>query len=233
VTDTRRQRAWLLGATAVVAIAIVAFAIAIGRAGGGTAGTTTGTPEGIAATRALFAGIPQRGKRLGRSRARVTVTEFADLQCPFCGKSTREQLPDVVRRYVRTGRVKLVFQNLAFLGSDSVDGARMAAAAALQNRLWQFVDLVYRNQGEENAGWLNDAYLRRVAAGAGLKVRRAFADRRTPIVVAQLEQAKTAAKRARVGETPTFVIGRPGREPKRVTGSGDLAGAIDEVLSAP
>jgi protein-disulfide isomerase len=233
VTDTRRQRAWLLGASAVVAVAIVAFAIAIGRAGGGTAGTTTGTPEGIAATRALFAGIPQQGKRLGKPRAPVTVTEFADLQCPFCGKATREQLPEVVRRYVRTGRVKLVFQNLAFLGSDSLDGARMAAAAALQDRLWQFVDLVYRNQGEENAGWLNDAYLGRVAAGAGLNVRRAFADSRTALVVAQLEQAKAAAKRARVGETPTFVIARQGREFKRVTGSGDLAGPIDEALSAP
>jgi protein-disulfide isomerase len=233
VADTRRQRAWLLGASAVVAVAIVAFAIAIGRAGGGTAGTTTGTPEGIAATRALFAGIPQRGKRLGEPRATVTVTEFADLQCPFCGKSARDELPRVVRRYVRTGRVKLVFQNLAFLGSDSLAGARMAAAAALQNRLWQFVDLVYRNQGEENAGWLNDAYLRRVAAGAGLDVRRAFAERRTAIAVALLEQAKAAAKNARVGETPTFVIARPGREPKRVTGAGDIAGAIDEVLSAP
>ena len=71
MTNTRRQRLWLLGASAVVVAAIVGFAIAIGRAGGGTAGTTTGTPEGIAATRALFAGIPQRGTALwGATRRR-------------------------------------------------------------------------------------------------------------------------------------------------------------------
>ena len=49
MTETRRQRLWLLGASAVVVAAIVVIVIAIGRAGGGTAGTTTGTPEGIAA----------------------------------------------------------------------------------------------------------------------------------------------------------------------------------------
>jgi protein-disulfide isomerase len=233
VSDTRRQRAWLLGASAVVAAAIVVFAIALGRAGSGTSGTTTGRPDGIAATRALFRGIPQRGKRLGKARAEVTVTEFADLQCPFCGESAREELPKLVRRYVRPGRAKLVFQNLAFLGSDSLDGARMAAAAALQNRLWQFVYLVYRNQGEENSGWVNDAYLRRVAAGAGVHVKRAFADRRTPLVTAMLGQAKAAAKRGRVGETPTFLISRPGRGFRRVTGSAEVSGAIDELLSAP
>ena len=215
----------------MVAAAVVVFAIAIGRAGGGAAGTTTGTPEGIAATRALLAGIPQQGKRLGDPKAPVTVTEFADLQCPFCGESARGELPKVVRRYVRPGRVKLVFEGLAFLGSDSLDGARMAAAAALQNRLWQFVDLVYRNQGAENAGWINDAYLRRVAAGAGLDVPRAFAERRSPPALAMLAQAKAAAGAGRVGETPTFVITRVGRKPKRITGSGDLTGPIDDALS--
>jgi protein-disulfide isomerase len=233
VADSRRQRAWLLGASAVVAAAIVVFAIALGRAGSDKSGTTTGTPSGIAATKALFAGIPQRGKRLGKARAAVTVTEFADLQCPFCGRSARDDLPKVVRRYVRGGRVKLVFQNLAFLGPDSLAGARMAAAAGLQNRLWQFVYLVYRNQGEENTGWVNDAYLRRVGAAAGVDLRRAFADRRTPIVTAMLAQAKAAAKRGRVAETPTFLVSRPGRGLRRVTGSGDVTAVIDEVLSGP
>jgi len=233
VTETRRQRLWLLGASAVVVGAIVVIAIAIGRAGGGSAGTTTGTPEGIAATRALFAGIPQRGVELGAPHAPVTVTEYADLQCPFCGKGARERWPDVVRRFVRPGRAKLVFRNLAFLGADSLAGARMAAAAALQRRMWQFVALVYRIQGEEGTGWITDAYLRRVAAAAGLDVRRAFAQRRSAAVLTLLSEAKAMADAAGVRATPAFQITRAGRAPVALTGDADLAGAIQDALKGP
>jgi protein-disulfide isomerase len=231
MTETRRQRLWLLGASAVVAAAIVAIAIAIGRAGGGTAGTVTGTPEGIAATRALLAGIPQRGVQLGDPRAPVTVTEYADLQCPFCGKSARDRWPEIVKRFVRAGRAKLVFRDLAFLGPDSLAGARMAAAAALQNRMWQFVDLVYRNQGDEGAGWVTDAYLRRVAVGAGLDVPRAFAQRHSAAVIELLSEAKALADAAGVRATPAFVIARAGRASVSLTGDADVAGAIQDALS--
>lgn len=233
MTEARRQRLWLLGASAVVAVAVVAFAIAIGGARGGRAGTTTGTPAGIAATRALFAGIPQRGVELGGPSARVTVTEFADLQCPFCGDSARSELPKVVARYVRTGRVRLAFRPLAFLGPDSLEAARLAAAASLQGRLWQLVDLVYRNQGGENEGWVTDAYLRRVAAGAGLDVARAFAQRDSASVTSLLADAKARAKAAGVQETPTFVVSRGGHAVRRVTGAGSLAGALAQVLARP
>ena len=233
MSEARRQRLWLLGATALVVALVVVAAIAIGGAGGGTAGTTTGTPEGIAATRTLFAGIPQRGVVLGDPRAPVTLTEFADLQCPYCGKSARERLPGIVRRYVRTGRAKLVFHVLDFLGQDSTAGARVAAAASLQGRLWQFVELVYRNQGEENAGWVTDAYLRRVAVAAGLDVRRAFADRGSAAARSVLAASKSAAKAAGVDSTPTFLISRPARGVKRVVGAGDLNGPIGDLLSAP
>jgi protein-disulfide isomerase len=234
-TEARRQRLWLLGASAVVVVAVVAIAIAIGRAGGDTAGTTTGTPEGIAGTRALFAGIPQRGVELGDPRAPVTLADFGDLQCPFCGKSAREALPEIVRRYVRPGRVKVVFRNLAFLGEDSLEAARMAGAAALQNRLWQFVDLVYRNMGEENAGWVTDAYLRRVARGAGLDVRRAFGQRGSAAVTAQLAAAKAAAKAARVPATPSFVVSGGASAPKLIRSGdlGDLTEPLDRALARP
>jgi protein-disulfide isomerase len=225
----RRQRLWLLGASAVVAAAVVAAAIAIGGAGGDTAGTTTGKPAGRAAVGGLFGGIPQRGVELGSPRAPLTVTEFADLQCPYCGESAREELPGVIGRYVRPGTVRLVFRNLAFLGRDSLRGARLVAAAALQNRLWQTVDLVYRNQGEENSGWITDAYLRRVAAAAGLDVRRAFAQRDSVAVRALVEEARSAAKAAGVEQTPTYVISRGGREVRRVTGAGELEGAVAEA----
>jgi protein-disulfide isomerase len=215
-----------------VAVAIVAIAIAVGGAGGDTAGTTTGPPEGAAAARALFAGIPQRGTELGNPGAPVTVTEFADLQCPFCGASAREELPGVVRRYVRTGRAKIEFRALAFLGKDSQRGARMAAAAGLQGKLWQFVDLVYRNQGSENEGWLNDAYLRRVGAAAGVDVARALRDRSSAAVTRQLDEARATAQAAGVKSTPSFVVAARGGAPKLVEGQGKLPDALAQALGS-
>ena len=216
-----------------MAAAIVAAAIAIGGAGGDRAGTTTGRPAGRASVSGLFAGIPQRGVELGDPRAEVTVTEFADLQCPYCGESAREDLPAVVSRFVRPGRVRLVFRSLAFIGPDSERGARVVTAAGLQNRLWQMVDLVYRNQGEENSGWLSDAYLRRVAAAAGVDARRALAERASVAVNAQLDEARRAGKAVGVESTPTYVIARGGREVGRVTRAGELAGALAEVVKGP
>src|SRR5437879_3381099 len=114
----RRQRLWLLGATTVTAIAIVIAAIAIGTAGGGS-GTTTGTPKHRGSTLGLLRGVPQHGVTLGKPNAPVTITEFADLQCPYCGEYTRGVFPTLVTRYVRTGRVKIVFRNTTALGPDS------------------------------------------------------------------------------------------------------------------
>lgn len=69
------------------------------------------------------------------------MTEFADLQCPFCREYALEALPTIVKDYVRTGKVRLVFQNLSCLGDDSVTAGKVAAAAAAQNHLWDFIDL--------------------------------------------------------------------------------------------
>ena len=226
----RRQRIWLMVALAVVAVAVVAAAIAIGGADDGGGGTT-GAPEGAAEARALFEGIPQRGIQLGARDAKVTVADFSDLQCPFCGESARDELPEVVKDYVRPGRVKLEFRVLAFIGPDSQRGARMALAASLQDRLWQFVDLVYRNQGDENSGWMTDAYMRRIAAAAGLDAKRALRARRSPEIDLLMTDSRAAARAAKVQSTPTYVISRGGRVVERVEGAGQLAEALEKVVS--
>jgi protein-disulfide isomerase len=158
------------------------------------------------------------------------MTEFADLQCPFCGQYGREVLPTVVERYVRTGKVKLVFQNLAFLGEDSVEAATMAAAAARQGKLFQFVDLVYRNQGAENTGWVDDDYLTRIGRAVGLDVPRALSDREDPSVNAQMDAARTAAEAAGIDSTPAFLVQRAGGRPERLEVEALAPGPFTEAL---
>ena len=229
LAERRRRRLWLGGAT----LALVAVLVGIGIALSGSedeSGTTTGKPEGAAEALALYRGIPQKGIELGNPRAQYTLTEFADLQCPFCGQYSREVQPEVVRRYVRTGRLKIVFRNLTFIGEDSVEAAEMAAAAGLQNKEFEFVDLVYRNQGAEETGWVDDAYLRRIGAAVGLDVERAMRDRGSPAVKAQLEEAKTVAEAAGVESTPWFLVQRAGGRPQRLEPKSLTPAAFTEAL---
>ena len=87
----------------------------------------------------------------------------------------------------------------------------MAAAAAQQDRLWNFVDLVYLNQGEENSGYVTPAYLRGLlAAVPGLNVGHALDASRTAAAADALTQANGLAAQYGVDATPSFLIGRTG-----------------------
>ena len=158
---------------AVVAGAMIATSVL------GSGGDTPTTPETVsgADTVALLAGIPQQGPALGRKDAPVTLAEFADLHCPFCGEWSRSAFPEIVRDYVRPGKVRMDFRGLKFIGPDSEEALRFAYAAGLQGKLWHTVDLLYANQGEENSGWVTDEFLASVAAAIpGFDLEQALAD---------------------------------------------------------
>ena len=113
----RTQRLYRLGALLVTAVAITAVLVAV-LTSGSTSQLAPGKPvPGAARTLALFAGIPQHGDALGNPHAPVTLVEFGDLQCPACAQFAANVLPSIVARYVRPGRVLLVFRALDFLGA--------------------------------------------------------------------------------------------------------------------
>ena len=230
LAERRRRRLWLIGATLALAAVLAAIAIAVAGSDDEESGTTTGAPEGASEVQRLYRGIPQRGNELGRPDAPVTMTEFADLQCPFCGQYGREVLPTVIERYVRPGKIKLVFQNLAFLGEDSLEAATMTAAAGRQGKLFQFVDLVYRNQGAENTGWVDDAYLTRIARAAGLEVPRALSEREDPSISTELDKARIAAEEAGIDSTPAFLVQRGGGKAERLEVEALAPGPFTEAL---
>jgi protein-disulfide isomerase len=205
----RRRRLTRLGALLGATAAVVAILIAVSGSGSAPKTTAAAPITGAPESRALLAGIPQDGITLGHRNAPVRVVEFADLQCPFCAQASKDVLPGVIRDQVRTGKVRLEFRPLAFIGDDSVRAARVATAAAAQDRLWNVVDLLYANQGDENSGWATDALLRRAGAAVpGLDVSRVLAERDGAAVTAQLEAASELAERHDVTETPTFLVGR-------------------------
>jgi protein-disulfide isomerase len=226
----RRRRLTRLGGVLAAAAIVVAVLVAMSASGSGTkAGRSSASVTGASATSALLAGIPQKGLVLGDAKAPVRVVEFADLQCPFCRDYTLSTMPDIVKRYVRPGDVRMEFRSLSFIGADSERAARVAQAAGQQDKLWNFVDLAYRNQGKENSGWASDAMLRRLASAVPrLDADRAFAARNGAAVTGALKAAATLATTSGVQSTPTFLVGR-GSNLKAVDAAG-LPAAIKAAV---
>ena len=194
---------------AIVLGVLVAAGIAIALAGGSSKKKTADASNlvKVADTTALFAGIPQNGKVLGDPKAPVTMIEFADLQCPFCRQYSQTAFPQLVKDYVRTGKVKMQLETLAFLGPDSLKAGRAAAAAAKQNKLWNFADVMYNNQGTENSGYVTDKYLDAILTAAGADVTKANAFMKTTDSKQGVTDATNQGETYGVIQTPTFVAG--------------------------
>ena len=177
-------------------------------AAGASAHSADGLP-GAARVASMLKGVPQRGPWLGRRDARLTLVEYVDMQCPYCARFSRDIFPLLVEKYVRTGRVRVLFRGLAFVGPASLTGLRWVVAAGRQNRLWNLLELVYANQGPENGGWLTTARLSALARGvAGLDVAAVRRAAGSDVVTAQIRTAAAAAEAARVPGTPYFQAGR-------------------------
>lgn len=228
----RKSRRILVAAVVAVAVLVAGAFVAVsavqGRSSKGAA-----APVSKTAPKSLFAGIPQNGIVLGSPAAPVTLVEFADLQCPYCGEFARNALPQIVREYVRTGRVKIVFQGLAFLGPQSQTALRAVLAASLQNRAWNVLDGLYARQGTENSGWVTRALLRDVSGDVpGLNVQRQLRQTESTSVSRLLRDAKGLASQAGVSGTPTFFVGRSGGPLQRVSLSSLSAAALRPALDA-
>jgi len=166
-------------------------------------------PAATHAAHGSLAGIPQRGIVLGDPNAPVTLVEYADLQCPYCAEWAVRTFPVLVSDYVRTGKLRIVFHGLAFLGPDSDTALRTALAAGREDRLWDVVAGFYARQGAEN-GWITDELVDDVVTEAGLDSGRLRDARSESSVTAELRNAQAAADAAGVHGTPSFQLGRTG-----------------------
>lgn len=229
--EARRKRlVWLGGSVAVLAAAVVLIVVL---AGGGAAGGGDGEARvrGVTDSRAMLEGIAQDGTSLGDPDAPVVLTEFADLQCPFCRDYALNVLPQVIEKYVRPGDLRLDMQLLRFIGPDSDRGARAAVIASRQDKLWAFVDLWYRNQGAEGTGYADDRFIRDLAKAAGLPPQEAIDAISAQETEPPLAEAEQQASAVGIESTPSFTVTRDGGEPKRIELAQLTIEAMDQALA--
>lgn len=189
------------------ALLIVVIAVAVSTHDANEATKPKAAAPGRDVTK-ILRGIPQEGLRLGDPDAPLLLVEFADLQCPYCKQFAATSWPNIVQRYVRTGKVRMELRLMDFLGPDSGKASKAMMAAARQNRLWDASMRFYDAQGQENSGYVTDRFLRTVFSGIrGFDVARAMRDRNSPQIRDDLAAVHSLQSRYAVSSTPTVLIG--------------------------
>jgi protein-disulfide isomerase len=223
----RRQRLLQLGAGAVfLAIAVVVVLIVIA-SGGGSGGDTK--IEEAAEVNTLLAGIPQEGTVLGNPKAQVELIEFGDLQCPVCKGYSEEILPPIIESQVKQGKLKIDFRNFTIIGPQSVPAGAAAIAAGEQNRGWSYIELFYRNQGEEDSGYADDEFLEAIAKSAGVKNLADWNQDRQKLT-ARVEKTTEEAHNLGFNGTPSFAVKGPKTKGMELLGTPESTGALEEAI---
>lgn len=149
---------------------------------------------------------------IGNANAPVTIFEWADYQCPACKSFEFNALPQIIKNYVDTGKVKIVFLDFAFIGNDSTD-------AALYGRsIWKLYPSQYHEwrtamftaQDEEGGGFgdaesidkLNATIPGIDAIAVAADVKANASEYKKTIDTNKLEGQKVNVK-----STPSFVVG--------------------------
>lgn len=146
---------------------------------------------------------------LGSPTAPVTVVEFADFQCPFCGKFFKTAGKEIIEKYVKAGKVKFVYRDFAFLGAESEWAASAAECANEQGKFWQYHDHLYTHQNGENEGAFAKENLKHFALELGLDTTAFNTCLDSDKYIAEVRKDTEDGQRFGVSGTPTnFINGR-------------------------
>ncbi len=211
---TKGMNAWLMPASIVLAGLFIGGAVlwnnihpvTIGGAGtgGGGAGGATVNIKDVDTKGAPF---------IGNANAPVTIAFWADYQCPFCKQFEQVTLPQIIQNYVNTGKVKIVFFDLTFLGDDSVTAAEYGRAVwkLYPGQYFAWRTAMYEAQDDEGDKGFGDAASidKLNATIPGLDAAKLKADvtaNKGPYAAAAAAD-KAQGQKLGISATPSFVIG--------------------------
>jgi len=159
---------------------------------------------------------------LGSDQAPVVLLEFTDFHCPYCRRHMLKVLPSLLQEYVNCGKLRYVFFDFPVAAKHprAFDAALAARCASDQRRYWDVHTWLF-----ENSQWFDRARLLGRVNAVGLDV---------PDFLACLDSGKYAdAVRSNLARgvqllvrgTPTFFVGRPGKQPDEVVVVRRITGA--------
>jgi protein-disulfide isomerase len=144
--------------------------------------------------------VSARDHIAGDADAPVTLVEYGDYQCPYCGEAH-----SVIKRLQKAlgKKLRFVFRNFPLTQAHpyAMMAAETAEAAALQGKFWEMHDFIFENQGslepEALPAWANELGLDMKQFAAALKQGR---------VVKRIEEDRTSGIESGVNGTPSFFI---------------------------
>jgi protein-disulfide isomerase len=236
----RQRRLQMLGGVLLAAVAVIAVAIAVSSSGGSTTKSSPAAFKGAASTvDSQLAGIPQSGLTLGSPNAKVTVTEYGDLQCPICRDFALGSEGQLISNEVKSGKAKLVYKSLETATGNSptanIFPTQQAAANAAgpQGKAWNYILVFYHSQGQEGTAYVNQTFLDGIAKSIpGLNFSAWKTASTNPTYTAQVQSDQQQAASRGFNSTPTIVVQGPKGAAQPIVGNtdyGTLQSAIKQV----
>ncbi|WP_031510217.1 DsbA family protein [Streptomyces megasporus] len=224
-----RRRRGVFAAVAVLVLALVLGLVsALGGApdsgSGGESAAPAETSESPQAPNEALLALARRDdgdpNALGRADAPVVLIEYADFQCPFCGKFARDTAPELIEKYVESGVLRIEWRDFPIFGEESEAAARAGYAAGRQGRFWEFNEVAYSEDRKRNSGHFAEDKLVEMAREAGVKDLEKFrADMESADADKAIERDAREGYDLGVTSTPAFLVNdRPilGAQPTEV-----------------
>ena len=157
---------------------------------------------------------------LGSIDAPITLVEFGDYQCSFCKRHFDQTHDLIMKNYVETNKVKIVFKDLIVTpGKDSMYAAHAAHCAKDQGMFWKYHYMLYNNWKGENTGWVTDDSLNKFASNIDLDVNefsKCMSEKKwMNLIRASIEDANTMG----ITGTPSFFLIGPENEIVKIHGA--------------
>ena len=156
---------------------------------------------------------------LGSENAPITIIEFGDYQCEACYHWFHNTRADIIDNYIETGKAKLVFIDLPFLGRDSITAAQATYCADDQGKYWDYHTVLYNFQEEVDNGWANRDRLNSFAFNLDLNLdefnRCMDSEKYAKRVKANYDEAVGQGAQA----TPTIILISPDGMTEKISGA--------------
>jgi len=175
----------------------------------------------ILSTAQLSPPVSERDHIVGPATAAITLVEYGDYECPYCG-AAHPIVKEVRRRMGNSLRFAFRHFPLSRMHPHAERAAEAAEAAGAQGKFWQMHDMLYENQAA-----LEDDDLVTYAAAIGLDLERFGQDMLDGVHAARVRADFLSGVRSGVNGTPTFFING-----HRHDGSYDLQTLLAAIASA-